>query len=227
MQPDKIDIGWCARDNVHSNFAASIAGQAADMQYFEALGNIHATTGVSLLARGRNLNVVEFLKGDSDWLWAVDTDMMFDKGHWLKLYNMAEETGADMVTGLTFIFHNGRLIPSLFYENTMDGALVKDGNNLPDNGAEVAASGMASVLIHRRVFEGMEPARHPDYRWFDQTLTEQGRMSGEDTHFFTRAREAGYTLRVCTEAETWHMKSVGLGKGDFLKQRELREQGIA
>lgn len=192
------------------------------MEYFKALGNIHVSTGVSLLAMGRNELVKMFLKGDSEWLWSVDTDMVFDKGHWLKLVTMAQETGADMVTGLAFMYKNGALIPSAFY--TMpDGEEFEIGtsNQLPVHGEELAACGMASVLINRRVLEALEAPRHEDYRWFDQIVGKSGRMSGEDTQFFMRAREAGFTLRINTEAETWHMKDFGLGREDFIKQKEL------
>lgn len=223
----KIDVGWIDPGNVTGHFAHSIANQIADMQYFGAFGKVHASIGTSILAAGRNLVVEEFLRGDSDYLWMVDTDMVFNKGHWLKLVTMAEDMDADMVTGLAFIYKQptGELIPSLFYQGVPDYEPDEYVimQTLPENGSEIAACGLASALVHRRVFETLEAPRHEGYRWFDQIIMPSGRMSGEDVQFFHRARQAGFTLRVCTEAKTSHIKEVGMGEKEFLKHMELKK----
>jgi hypothetical protein len=216
----KIDIGWVDPGYVSGHFTHSIIRQAVDMQYFEALGGVHASVGSSLIAAARNSVVDEFLKGDSEWLWFVDSDMVFNIGHWLKLINMADDTGADMVTGLAFIFKQpgSKLLPSAFLEGP-DGLYLP--HDLPENGQELAACGLATVLINRRVFEKLEAPRQASYRWFDQIVFPNGQMSGEDTQFFVRAREAGFSLRISMEATTKHVKETGMGLEEYKLQQRL------
>lgn len=223
---ERVDIGWVDPGYVSGHFTRAIAKQAVDMEYFGIMGDVHAAHGTSILAKGRNAVVAEFLEGDSDYLWFVDTDMTFSHGHIIDLMNMAKETRADMVTGLAFIFRHGdQPVPSIFYEGGPpfypEGTLLLNHGQLPEDGQEIAACGLASALIHRRVFEALEAPRHPDYRWFDQIIMPSGNMSGEDTQFFHRARAAGFILRACTTARTMHIKEVGIGVAEWEKYLEL------
>jgi GT2 family glycosyltransferase len=220
--PEKIDVGWIDPGYVTGHFAHSISSSIAQMQYHECFGNVHRLSS-SLPTAGRNLLVDEFLKGDSDWLWMVDADMVFDQGHPMKLWEAASDNDAEMVSGLAFIFwENKQPVPSYFLEDE-HGALNIVYNAIPDSACEVAATGLASSLIHRKVFEALTPPRHPKYRWFDQIelIANVEGLSGEDTQFFVRAREAGFKLILEPTAETWHVKNVGIGKADFYRFWEL------
>lgn len=161
--------------------------------------------------------VREFLSdSDSPWLWMVDADMKFDKGHPMKLWQTANEYGADMVTGLAFIWSIGqeRPHPSVFVDQ--DGDVMQLLNRVPATETEIAACGLASVLIHRRVFETVMPERFDQYRWFDiNRVNSSGEPFGEDLQFFIRAREEGFKLYLNPDAETWHVKEVGIGRDEF------------
>src|SRR5690606_1783918 len=98
-----------------------------------------------------------------------DADTIPDKGHFVKLWTAAQDYEADMVAGLFFIWKNAStVVPAYFYEEGgKPGRLIQIYNALPEPGQELAACGLGSVLIHRRVFEAMPPARVEEYRWFD------------------------------------------------------------
>lgn len=230
MTPQKIDVAWIDPGHTPGHFTHSIAASVADMEYFGCLGKVHRF-GTSMPNLGRNILVRDgFLRGDSEWLWMVDSDMVFDKGHVMKLWQTAMDLDVKMVSGLAFIFKDQEIpIPSYFLEGG-PGTPYPAGelhliNAVPDGPMEVAATGLASSLIHREVFENMQAPRHEEYRWFDQiTLPGNPTLSGEDTQFFVRARSLGYRLILEPRALTKHLKYVGIGMPEFERHWELREK---
>lgn len=228
MEAEKIDIAWCDPEFVSGHFAHSLATTIRDMEYHGCAGRVFRHSAPQQNS-ARNANVTEFLEhSDSPWLWMVDADMVVDKGHVMKLWIAANEHEADMVTGLAFIWKEGRLaVPSIFYEND-EGEMGQIPRHIPESGTEVAACGLASVLIHRRVFEGLEAPRHPDYRWFDlvpnQDIGINGtEMTGVDVQFFKRARNAGFKLIVEPGAETWHLEDLAVNRSIWERQWEFQD----
>jgi GT2 family glycosyltransferase len=162
--------------------------------------------------------VTKFLEGDSPWLWMVDADEVFDKGHAMKLWEVADEYEADMVSGLAMIWKEQNTpIPSVFFDDPdNEGRLIQYYNVLPDGPKRIAACGLASVLVHRRVFEAMSHPRHPEYRWFDFLPNEDidivgDEMTGIDVQFFVRARRLGFTLMLNPEARATSVEEIGVG----------------
>lgn len=224
MKPEIIDVGWSDHGTTAGLFTASIGATIRDMEYFGCMGKIHRVRS-SIPTHSRNEVVRLFLEGEANWLWLVDADMVFDKGHPMKLYQTAIENNVKMVSGLAFIFQNqNQPIPSIFYCDPDNPAMLGLSHAyLPDKPREVAATGLASALIHREVFETMGPVRDEKYRWFDilEDVTNNNGMAGEDVQFFVRARNLGFALFVDPDAETWHIKEIGIGKQDFLNWREM------
>jgi len=222
--PEKIDVAWIDPGYVTGNFAHSIASAVKDMEYFGCAGRIfRASTSIPI--RSRNMVVEEFLQdSDSEWLWLIDADMVFDKGHVMKLWNTAFDKGAKMVSGLAFIFkHSGKPVPSFYMsggeipdEEFAEGDLVNMPGWVPDEATPVAATGLASSLVHREVFEAMPFERQEGYRWFDfHRRARSGELFGEDLQFFVRAKELDYQLWLEPDATTWHVKEIGIGLDDW------------
>jgi hypothetical protein len=169
--------------------------------------------------------IAEFLTTDSEWLWMVDSDMVFsERDHPMRLWATASEHGADMVSALNFIFHNANQpTPSIFTESK--GKIGRVMNKVPTKPMEIRACGLASVLIHRRVFEAMGAPRHKDMRWFDEIPLPQAEgLAGEDVQFFVRATDLGFKLMVDPDARTQHIKKIGIGVDDFHRYWQLQEQ---
>ena len=223
MEAETISIGWIDPGNVEGEFAHSLASVTGAMSYFGCLGEIHRATS-SRPNASRNMMVREFLETDHPWLWMVDSDMVFsEQDHPMRLWQCASEHDADMVTGLTFIFHNAHQpTPSIFIEQ--NGEIARILNRVPTEPIEIRACGLASVLIHRRVFEAMEAPRHESMRWFDEIeLSLAEGIAGEDVQFFVRATDLGFKLMLEPSAKTQHIKKVGIGYDSFLRYWELQE----
>lgn len=233
MQPEKIDIGFPTAGSPEPEFVANMMKQVADMEYFGCYGGTHMVQS-SILQTSRNILVRKFLEeSDSPWLWMVDDDMTFDEGHVMRLWETASEYDMKMVSALAFMFKDGQHpIPSYF--GVGDGRFYPKGqyyisfNKIPTQVTEVAATGLASVLVHRDVFEAMEAPRYDPYRWFDLiNLPNNEGLCGEDVVFFHRAREKGFKLLLNPEVETRHIKSISIGRNDFDRYWELRNANSA
>jgi hypothetical protein len=221
--PERIDIGFCHPGYVDGRFAASLAATTRDLEYHEAMGMIHQVES-SLLVHARNAVVDTFLKtSSSPWLWFVDSDMVFDHGHPMKLWEVASEYDVKLVSGLAFIFKDGNQpVPSIFYTNPETSELRLALNKIPDGPTVVPATGFASVLIHRDVLETIQPARHEQYRWFDLLdVTTNDGIAGEDVGFFIRAKQFGFDLMVNPDAETGHIKTITISRQDYERYWEL------
>jgi hypothetical protein len=209
---------------VHGLFAASLAATTRDLEYHGAMGSIHQIES-SMLVHARNVVVDRFLKtSSSPWLWFVDSDMIFDQGHPMKLWEVASEYDVKLVSGLAFIFRDGNQpVPSIFYVKPDTGELALALNKIPEEPTVVPATGFASVLIHRDVLEAIQPARHPMYRWFDLLgdVTSNDGIAGEDVGFFLRAKQFGFDLMVNPDAGTGHIKELTLSRQDFERYWEL------
>lgn len=224
LTAEKISVAWIDPGYVEGDFAHSLASVVGAMSYFGCLGEVYRGSS-SRPNASRNMVVNQFLEGEADWLWMVDADMVFsEQDHPMRLWAAASEHGADMVSGLTFIFHNrNQPTPSMFIEK--DGELARIINKVPSQPMEIRACGLASVLIHRRVFEAMDAPRHESMRWFDEIpLPQADGIAGEDVQFFVRATDLGFKLMLEPSACTQHIKKIGIGLADFHRFWELQEK---
>lgn len=159
---------------------------------------------------------------DSEWLWTVDADMVFDKGHPMKLWLAAQDHEADMVAGMALLWKERQYpVPNYFYDRE-DGAIELRHNWLPPSGYRIAATGLASVLIHRNVIGAMSitTPRHAEYPWFDFLLNSDvgingDEMTGIDVQFFMRARQLGYKLIAEPDAKTHHIEELYIGHDEW------------
>ena len=230
IEAEKIDVGWVDPEYVSGHFTQSIAAAVRDMEYFGCMGGVirHSAPQQN---DARNAVALAFVEGENPWLWFVDADMMFDKGHVMKLWTAAQEHDAKIVSGLAMIWKEGHIpVPSIFYED--DEGLKLHHNRLRMESHEVAATGLASVLIHRDVFEALEPPRHEGRRWFDVIpdrelgLPSDG-LAGVDVQFFVRARQAGFKHVVEPKAETTHLETIGVNLDTWERYWTPKHSGTA
>lgn len=156
-----------------------------------------------LIDDARNLLAETFLKGSSEWIFWMDSDMTFPEDTLVKLFKVAEEKQAKMVTGI-YYQRKGMNYPVLWSR----GEELESGNVTGLNSLRAKtnkyvgtfifphvdkkepfkahAAGFGCVLIHRSVFEMM--ARP----WFKFIKNE----CSEDFYFFVNAHELGFDLWV-------------------------------
>lgn len=208
MQPDKITTAWVDPEKVSGWFAQSIAAQTRDMEYFNCAGKILRYSASQQIDARNQICRIFTEETDDTWLWFVDADMMFDKGHVMKLWETASEYDVKIVSGLAFIDRE-KAIPSVFYREA--NKLISLYNYIPKEPTQVAATGMASMLIHRDVLETMQPAREEGRRWFDMLTAEDVGVDnttpmGMDTAFCLRAGNAGFPMMLNPHARTRHLE---------------------
>jgi GT2 family glycosyltransferase len=181
----------------------------------------------SMLTLQRN-EAVQRMRGD--WLLFVDDDMVFAPDAIKRLIAMREEIDADILSGLCFR-RSPPYQPTLFMrEHPTQGAYNFLERWDRDSVVEVDATGMAFVVIHRRVFEAIAGTKMPDveeraalglpkfFRW-DGSI-------GEDLRFCQDAKAAGCRVWVDTGIEIGHMAEIEVRHPQFLAELATRPADV-
>lgn len=170
---------------------------------------------------------VQRMKGD--WLLFIDDDMVWSPKDIEKLLAAREEIDADIIGGLCFqrsAPHN----PTMFMRESPKAGGYQFLEKWTDDIVEVDATGMAFVVIHKRVFEKMIGRPMPPYemrmgylplpffRW-EGTL-------GEDLRFCQDAKSAGVRIFVDTRIEIGHVSEVEIRRRHFLLEALARKPEV-
>lgn len=169
-------------------------------------GRISVQSGPRI-ATSRNTIVREFLTTNREWLWMLDTDMVFGSDTLQKLLDADREIVGALCHGFN---KDGESFP-VMHEFTETG--MRRIASYPDNElVEVDATGAACLLVHRDVLAKMEANADNDlYPWFQEGRTLGGLEVGEDVCFCLKAKEQGYQIYVHTGIKCGHKKSVVIG----------------
>lgn len=169
-------------------------------------GRISAQSGPRI-ASSRNEIVRSFLKTNREWLWMVDTDMVFGSDTLQRLLDADREIVGALCHGQD---PSGNVF-GVAHEFTETG--MRRIADLPDDELiEVDATGAACLLVHRDVFAKLEAnADNPLYPWFQEGRTLGGLEVGEDVCFCLKAKEQGYQIFVHTGIKVGHKKSTVVG----------------
>lgn len=198
-----------------------------DMAHDQRLDHWNAIQcGSGGLITARNKSVSDFLEADSEWLLVIDADMGFTPDALDRLLAVADPTDRPIVGGLCFA--QKEISPDGSYGfrceprvTIFDWVSLAEGEpkrfvgrrHYPVNTlVQCAATGMAFVLIHRRVLERI---RDEHGTWFDRVKGSDGELLGEDISFFLRAGALGLPVHVHTGVRTTHMKTMWLGEPDY------------
>jgi hypothetical protein len=208
-------------DYVRAEFMASMLTlQRAAKTPIEAI--LHKHSG-PLIASARNDLVSLFLnERKSDWLWMVDTDMIFTGDTLDRLLAAALDRDVKIMGGLCFADFEAEGVRPTLYETIQDetgraGFVLAWYNQWPeDQVMEVGATGAACLLVHRDVFTRVAAGWQSEkvdrtWPWFRES-TNGNRRVGEDVTFCLRARVRGFTVNVHTGVKVGHMKSRMIGE---------------
>ena len=171
-------------------------------------GRICAKSGPRI-ASARNQVVRSFLdQTDKDWLWMVDTDMVFGPDTLQQLLDTNREIVGALCYGQSE--QTEKTFPVIHRFTDTGMRLVKSP---PKNKLiEVDATGAACLLIHRSVLEKMQAnADNPLYPWFQEGRTLANLEVGEDVAFCLKAKEQGFSVWVHTGIKVGHKKSHIIG----------------
>jgi hypothetical protein len=188
----------------------SLTFELAKMGYSVSFSKIY---NESLITRARNNLVKEFMESDADYLFFVDADEGFNTADVIAMI----ETKKDLIGGIypmkNINWENVRKAALEGRENLQDYSGIFAMNLLPgettlkiDEPVEVSEVATGLMLIHRSVFEKMEPLC-PKYamngvdaqfdfnrmvtEYFTTSITEEGILLSEDYHFCRKWRDMG------------------------------------
>lgn len=199
---------------------------------------LRQVAGTGGIVAGRNRVAKDFLDNtDGEWLWFVDSDMGFAPDTVDRLVAAADKYARPVVGGLCFKltrksrgdFHaeKYRIQPTVYEYLELESGEVgfRPIEDYPrDRLMQVAGTGAACVLIHRRALEKVRRT-HGDV-WFDPITHPTGMKGGprtfsEDLSFCVRLQSVDVPVYVHTGVKTCHDKH-----GIFLDEEAYdKEQG--
>lgn len=232
---EKVVVAYLHPGLVHGAFMESLFNLVVyDMAFHRRIvdgGGRLSTQASANLAGPRNGIVKKFLAyGDADWLWFVDTDMVFEPDTLERLLQYADPVEAPIVGGLCFAFDEGRIVPTLYdlVGEADNPQVVRYQQWKPDAMMQVAATGTGCILIHKSALEKVRdfvpPNRpgqvgfNPAFPWF-QEVDHDGQPVGEDITFCWRAGICDVPVYVNTGVHVGHVKEQMLTIDSYIAQR--------
>ncbi len=180
----------------------------------------------ALIDDARNTLTETFLKSPTEWMFWMDSDMTFPEDTLVKLFKVAEDKNAKMVTGI-YYQRKGMNYPVLWSRGeelvesptktglgTSRSATNKYVGTFvfphPDKKEpfKVHAAGFGCVLVHRSVFEVMP---RPWFQFLKGTCS-------EDFYFFVNAAELGFELWAEPTIDLGH-----IGDAPVITKRNFHE----
>ncbi len=238
-----VAVAYLRFDDVTGNFLDSFADLLAyEFQGPQNIGDAFRLHVQSLgVVDGANGIEQTFLSSDMEWLLWLDCDMGFAPNVLHQLLSAADPVERPAVSALTFKFQQTHLDGYNGYlaeERPVIMDWVHDDDGKPvlacrrqfpkDALVRCDAVGMACVLIHRSVVQGIfdkfGPVWHTPIHFGDGAPTTgeiEGssavptRNLGPDVSFWARASACGFPLYVHTGVGTNHQKSVWLSDNSY------------
>lgn len=219
----KVTVGYCTAGQIEVETHTSLRRTFAyDRTHGDVLDSDEiAVIGGPRLTQLRNNMVRTFLDRDSDYLWCVDTDMVWDEDALHRLLDVADPVKAPIVGGLCFGTSpaGGPLFPTIY--DVVDGRFQCRMRWSRGELLECDGTGWAFILVHRSVLEGMADkfGREPDgalslQPWFLEGQVGDTLVEG-DLAFCARARSLGYPIHVHAGVGTAHKKVQFLDEAFF------------
>jgi len=169
------------------------------------------------LLTGQRNESVQRMKGN--WLMFIDDDMVWEPKQLGQLIQTRDEEDLDILGGLCFQRGSPHQ-PTLYMRESADAGMYNFLEKWDTDIVEVDATGMAFVVIHKRVFEKMTGSTMPPYeerlKYGPMPFFRWEGILGEDLRFCQDARKAGARIFVDTRIEIGHIAEVEIRHKHFL-----------
>lgn len=171
------------------------------------------------VSSSRNTVTQRFLDGGvGEWLLWVDADMQWMPEDFDRILAVADPTERPIVGGLCFGMSDGHPWPTIYQWAQLEEGLttVRVRAYPRDSVIQVAATGAAYLLIHRKALEAIrDRGFNKTFPWFQET-EHLGKPVGEDLTFCIRAGLCGIPVHVDTGVRIGHHKSHLITEDVFL-----------
>lgn len=182
--------------------------------------------GSSVLTLARN-ECVQRMKGD--WLLFIDDDMVWDPDAIQRLVEAREEGDFDILGALCFR-RSPPYQPTLYMREQPNSGRYNYLERWGSDIVEVDATGMAFVIIHKRVFERIAGTPMPPWaerqRIGPTNFFRWDGILGEDLRFCQDARATGSRIFVDTRIQIGHVADVIIDHQNFLTELAFRPKDV-
>jgi hypothetical protein len=214
---NRVMAGFPYKGSVRAEFM--LAMDAVRTGADPAVAELEGLQSGPVLSKARNTITERFLESACDWLWFVDTDIVFSAGTLPALLKHADPAERPVISALYMIrpASTGLVTPAVYSGGTdPEGKFwFRPMHSAPAGELlRVAASGAGCLLIHRSVFTRLSAADPDDDRLWWSQITMGGRQFGEDLSFGLRCAIAGVPYHAHTGIRVGHMKAAMLGACD-------------
>jgi hypothetical protein len=207
----QVLLGFIHGGTVRTEFMTSVFNACMSPQATPLITRMLDSTAGPLIAIARNQLVTRFLETECEWLWTIDTDIVFRPDTLPRLLGVADPLYCPVVSALYRVLRKGEQGPAAYEAGPDDkGCFIPLTEHL-DGGRlrRVAGLGAGCMLIHRSVLEDIAAKHGP--RWFTEMEWNEHPV-GEDLSFCIRAQQCDIRLHVHTGIQVGHVKPVLLGE---------------
>jgi len=225
-----VTLGYIHNGSVHAPFMRSVLNALSyDAEHQKLIQHISDASS-SDICQNRNIIANGFLhKQTQEWLWFLDTDIVFEPDTLYRLLEFADAKERPIVSGMYFSYlsHEIKFPLPLFFARTGDGEFT-NVRRFHDQPIRIDGCGMGCCLIHRSVLAAMEDAYKgvDPWVWFGRDVVEiKGQLTriGEDFTFCHRAAKLGFPIWGHAGIRVDHVKSRVESLGTFLQGNKLYE----
>lgn len=172
------------------------------------------------VTNARNEIVAAFLETGIDWLWFIDTDMVFPPDVLERLLKTADKRERPIVGALCFKWRNGREAVPTIYTINEENRIVENLGYPPD-AVVPCLTGAGCILIHKSVLQKVGVEFPKPYQWFREDAY-HGMPISEDLTFCLRAISQGFPVHVDTSIVVGHEKPVIIDHNVHAAQMAVR-----
>lgn len=232
-----VCVAWVHSTDVSYSFFSSMLNLQGEFIGGDRRGRWLALRyGSEGIVGARNQAVQDFLAGDDEWLFWVDTDMGFTVEDFDKVMAAADADERPVVGGLCFanreVAVDGRggwstfPIPTIYvWAKQPDGAsgFVSWHEYPKDDVTRCDATGSAFIVIHRSVLERIQAKSGDNWYQLMANPNPDKRPFSEDMSFCIRCAEHDIPIHVHTGARTTHHKPIWLSELHFDMHKAMAE----
>lgn len=190
VSESSVIIGFAHNGFIRNEFYQSLRA----VQNYDAANSKHIkfeiSAGGAYIAQNRNLICEQALKTSAEWLWMLDTDVVFPGDMLDRMLEVADPIERPILGAVYFTPLEERWCP-VWLETIEDKDYPVQALKIGEV-RDLAVVGMGCTLIHRSVLEGMAKTNSEDpWPWFGHDII-KGTRTGEDVTFCYRAKNAGF-----------------------------------
>jgi len=228
VSDDKLEIVPTYIANVSpGRVSAEYSRSLHELRAFDVSSGIDALAGVlearsgAQISKSRNDLAAAFLResenNGAEWLLFLDSDMVFPHDVIVRLQMAAHHVNADVVGGLCVMVTGNGAIPTIYQYDHVPGStgFTRVQLDYVENSlVQVAGTGTACLMIHKRVLERMRDEAGHDYGWFSERVVNVDGSDGsvahwvsEDLAFCHQVNQLGFRVFVDTTTKIGHDKN--------------------